>query len=220
MGVTKTDYVRGMQCPKMLWLDKHKKEERIIPPEVQERLNRGTDFGDKAMSLFGEYEEMTAIYSDGRLDYKAMLDATTNAVRRGVNNICEAAFSYYYNYCAVDILRKVNGGYEIYEVKDSPEVEEQFVRDVGFQRYILMKCGVQVKGCFIVTHGPDESDPFVINDVTGDAKSYSYEVDDNIWRLAKIKKQDEEYEQPMGCHCDEPYECWYKQYCEKLAHKV
>lgn len=25
MGVTKTDYMRGMQCPKMLWLDRHKK---------------------------------------------------------------------------------------------------------------------------------------------------------------------------------------------------
>ena len=35
MGVTKTDFMRGMQCPKMLWLDAHKREERIIPLEVQ-----------------------------------------------------------------------------------------------------------------------------------------------------------------------------------------
>lgn len=41
MGVTKTDYMRGMQCPKMLWLDKHKPEEKVIPPEVQERLDEG-----------------------------------------------------------------------------------------------------------------------------------------------------------------------------------
>ena len=24
MAITKTDFMRGMQCPKMLWLDKHK----------------------------------------------------------------------------------------------------------------------------------------------------------------------------------------------------
>ncbi len=23
MAITKTDFMRGMQCPKMLWLDKH-----------------------------------------------------------------------------------------------------------------------------------------------------------------------------------------------------
>lgn len=23
MGVTKTDFMRGMQCPRMLWIDKH-----------------------------------------------------------------------------------------------------------------------------------------------------------------------------------------------------
>ena len=31
MGITKTDYIRGMQCPKMLWLDKHKPEEKNKP---------------------------------------------------------------------------------------------------------------------------------------------------------------------------------------------
>lgn len=49
MGVTKTDYMRGLQCPKMLWLDKHKPEEKVIPPEVQERLDEGEQvrgFGD------------------------------------------------------------------------------------------------------------------------------------------------------------------------------
>ena len=39
MGVTKTDFMRGMQCPKMLCLDKHKPEEKIIPQEVQYKIN-------------------------------------------------------------------------------------------------------------------------------------------------------------------------------------
>ena len=47
MGITKTDFVRGMQCPKMLWLDHHKPEQKEIPPAVQDRLNRGNDYGDK-----------------------------------------------------------------------------------------------------------------------------------------------------------------------------
>lgn len=37
MGITKTDFMRGMQCRKMLWLDKHKPSLKVIPPEVQQR---------------------------------------------------------------------------------------------------------------------------------------------------------------------------------------
>ena len=55
MGLTKTDYVRGMQCPKMLWLDRHKPEAREIPAEVRCRMVRGNDFGDRMMGVFGPY---------------------------------------------------------------------------------------------------------------------------------------------------------------------
>ena len=64
MAITKTDFMRGMQCPRMLWLDKHKPGLRVIPPEVQQRLDAGNEFGDLAMGMFGPYEEMT-VYRPG-----------------------------------------------------------------------------------------------------------------------------------------------------------
>ena len=42
-------------------------------------------------------------------DKKAMLARTKDALARGVEVICEAAFCNYNNYCAVDILKKENG---------------------------------------------------------------------------------------------------------------
>ena len=57
MGVSKTDFVRGLQCPKMLWLDSHMPEKRVIPEEVQRRLDEGNEFGDRAMGIFGDYVE-------------------------------------------------------------------------------------------------------------------------------------------------------------------
>ncbi len=41
MGITKSYFMRGMQCPKMLWFDKHKPKLKILPLEVQERLDAG-----------------------------------------------------------------------------------------------------------------------------------------------------------------------------------
>lgn len=67
----------GMQCRKMLWLDKHKPSLKIISLEIQQRLDAGNDFGDRAMAMFGLYEEMT-VYLPGRqiLNTKAMIAKT------------------------------------------------------------------------------------------------------------------------------------------------
>lgn len=214
MGITKTDFMRGMQCRKMLWLDKHKPKLKIIPPQIQKRLDEGNDFGDKAMSMFGDYEEMT-VYRPGTTipDTKAMVIKTAEHIEKGTPVICEAAFINYNNYCAVDILRKTENGYDFYEVKNAPAVYDQFVRDAGFQYYIISRCRIKIGNIYIVTHGADETNPFVINDVTGKAKSYYKWINDNIWDLNRMQKQPEEVVGETGDQCLRPYECWYYEYC-------
>lgn len=216
MAISKTDFVRGLQCEKMLWLDKHKREEMVIPPEVQLRLNEGNAFGDKAMGIFGDYKEMTAFKEDGKLDIKQMLLNTEAALFDGVNVICEAAFSYYGNYCAVDILRKEPDGYYLYEVKNSDGIKEVFLKDVGFQKYILYKCGVKIKKAFIITNSGDENDPYKITDVTAEARAYEKLAYTKVWELNKIKNSPCEVDIPVGEQCLIPYRCWYYDYCHKL----
>ena len=214
MGITKTDFMRGMQCPKMLWLDKHRPDLKVIPPEVQKKLDDGNDFGDRAMAMFGDFEEMT-IYRPGTTipDKQAMVAKTAEHLEKGTPVICEAAFMYYNNYCAVDILRKTGTGYDFYEVKNAPDVYEQFIRDAGFQYYIMSRCKLNIGRIYIVTHGPDEEYPFESNDVTEKAKGYAKWVNDNIWDLNRMQKQAEEIDITPGEQCTKPYECWYYDYC-------
>jgi len=216
VGISKTDFMRGMQCRKMLWLDKHKPSLKVIPPEVQQRLDAGNGFGDRAMAMFGDYEEMT-VYQPGTSypDTKAMVAKTLEHLDKGTPVICEAAFIYYNNYCALDILRKTSTGYDIYEVKNAPAVYDQFVRDVGFQYYIVSRCKVKIGNIYIVTHGNDEENPFVINDVTEQAKAYAKWVNDNIWDLNRMQKEPEEVQVEVGDQCSKPYECWYYKYCHE-----
>ena len=216
MAITKTDFMRGMQCRKMLWLDKHKPSLRVIPPEIQERLDAGNDFGDRAMGMFGPYEEMT-VYLPGKQipDKKAMIAKTQDALERGVEVICEAAFSNYNNYCAVDILRKTSSGYDFYEVKNASEVHEQFIKDAGFQYYIISRCGVKINHIFIVTHGPDEEKPFVPVEITSQAKDYYRWINEHIWDLNRMQKEKDEIQVEPGEQCTSPYECWYYGYCHR-----
>jgi len=214
MGVTKTDFVRGLQCPKMLWLDSHKPAEKLIPAEVQVRLNKGNEFGDRAMGLFGEYLETTTYRADGKLDYAAMLEKTSRYLLVGTPVICEAAFSWYGNYCAADILRKTEGGYELYEVKNSEMPRKEFLIDLGFQSFLIGKSGVSLAGRFLVLR--DKNGGFRIADETKAAKLYERTAEKKIWELASLKKRETpEPRIAVGEQCERPYECWYYGYCHK-----
>lgn len=224
MGVTKTDFVRGLQCPKMLWLDSHKPEEKYIPAAVQRRLDLGNEFGDKAMAIFGDYVETTAYRPDGRMDYAAMLERTERCLLAGTPVICEAAFSWYGNYCAADILKKTASGYELYEVKNAPRPRREFLIDLGFQSYLIRKSGVLLERCFLILRGENEAErkedggraevTFRIVDETKEARLFERMADKNIWTFSKLKKQEaEEPKVSVGRQCESPYKCWYYDYC-------
>ena len=237
MPISKTDFIRGLQCEKMLWLDAHAPEHKIIPPEVQARLDAGNEFGDQAMGIFGDFTETTAFREDGRLYFSAMIDKTQALLAEKTPVICEAAFTWYGNFCAVDILRREGDGYVLYEVKNTFTAREEFVTDLGFQRLLLRKCGVNVLACKLVLRGdpppadcslppdvPFTNEEFIqhagftyrIVDVTKGAKLADRLASERIFELGKLKRKDA----PMpdispSQHCDKPYRCWYYDFCHK-----
>lgn len=227
MAVTKTDYVRALQCQKMLWLDAHEPEHKIIPPEVQQRLDEGNEFGDKAMGIFGAYKEATAYKADGRMDFAAMLERTKTWLEQGENVVCEGAFSWYGNYCAADILKKDGAGYAMYEVKNAGAPRKEFLCDMGFQRLILRKCGVNITACYLILNADKadgiqagqvcvehENQRYLIVDVSAQARILEREAQNKVFDFGKLKKKDAP--KPIigtGEHCETPYRCWYYEYC-------
>lgn len=211
--LTKCDFIRATQCPKMLWLDRHKPERKVIPAEVQARLDRGNAFGDRAMGMFGDYVEMTAYNDDGRIDCEAMIGRTRQEIAKGTPVLCEAAFEHDGLYCAVDILRRESDCYSIYEVKDAIKVEGQFVMDVTFQ-YFVASHYVKIKKAYIVTHRAD--DTYEEHDVTRLVYlglKLVQQLTDAAKRAALALA-----EPPILCgeHCAKPYRCWYWDYCHKI----
>ena len=77
----------------MLWLDKHHPELKIIPPYIRDRLNKGNEFGDSMMGIFGPYEEVKEYFpGTKRPNKKEMVRKTLELIDFGVKVICEAAF--------------------------------------------------------------------------------------------------------------------------------
>ncbi len=204
MPVSKTDFIRGLQCEKMLWLDSHAPELKIIPPQVQARLDAGNEFGDKAMSLFGAFVETTVLRADGRLNFTAMLEKTRTLLEAGENVVCEGAFSWYGNFCAADILKKDGAGYALYEVKNTPFVREEFLLDLAFQRIVIRNCGVKLTQSFLILNGkePETQDGKAVTETTrqdflkraGQVRAEYIEKDGEIYKIVNVDLEVTAYE--------------------------
>ena len=190
MPISKTDFVRALQCEKMLWLDAHAPELKIIPPEIQAKLDAGNDFGDKAMGIFGAFTETTTLKEDGKLDFSAMIEKTKQLLENGENVICEGSFVWYGNFCAADILRKVEKGYELCEVKNAYTARNEFITDLGFQRLILRKCGVNVTATKLVLRGDTLPEGIAIDKDSPLEKNAEYiEHDGFPYKIVDVTKE-------------------------------
>lgn len=220
---SKSKYCLAWQCPKLLWLSKYKPELKPEDPSLQAKLDEGNVIGDMAMGLFGEFTEVTAFKEDGRLDLNKMQELTKECIEKGVENICEASFNYNGLYCAVDILRKENGGYAIYEVKSSTHASRIYAADISYQKYVLKNCGINVTGTYLIC-----IDSSYVRGKEIDIQKFfkiidlSAEVNDEIQNVPSLLKKAEQVyalkEEPicdLGMHCRDPYECTYWEYCSK-----
>ncbi len=215
LGLSKSKYCSGIQCPKILWMDAHMPEERVDTAS-QTVFENGNLIGDLARGYFGEYALVE--YS---ADKKVMVEETKKLIAEGASNIAEASFFYDGLYCAVDILHKNGDGWDIDEVKSSTEVREIYVDDMAFQYYVLTNAGINVIGVFnmhvnkdYVFHNKfDIKSYFSIEDFTDDCKSKRSAVEENVKAFRAYVAADAEPVRDITASCLSPYECPYKAYC-------
>lgn len=215
IGLSKSKYCKGIQCPKILWLDIYKPElaEDVIPENV---VANGTKVGELAREYFGFYELVEFSY-----DKQHMVGQTEKFINEESDNIAEASFLWEGLFCAVDILHKNGDGWDIVEVKSSTEISDIYIEDMAFQYYVLTKCGVKVKrvynlhidNTYVRTGELDLKGLFLLEDCTDEIIKKYYEVENNIERIRSYVDTKCEPEKDIDCCCDKPYTCAYKSYC-------
>ncbi len=217
IGLSKSKYCKGVQCPKILWLNEHKPEEAedVLPEAI---LATGNMVGDLARSYYGEY-----VLVDFTYDKQAMCKQTQDYIDAGEQNIAEASFVFDGLYCAVDILHKNGDGWDIVEVKSSTYVTPIYIEDMSFQYYVLTKCGINIKNVFnmhinnqYVRHGElDLKGLFVLEEFTDIAASKLDEVEKMVSYIREYVSADEEPEKDIDICCESPYECAFMSYCSR-----
>jgi len=222
MTLSKSKYVRGLQCVKSLWLKKYKSDVLAVPDSSSEAtLDTGHKVGKLACKLFPD--GVTIPDEVISLDKKVLL--TQQLIDKGVKNIYEASFQYEGIFVAVDILHiNYNKTVEIYEVKSSTEVKEVYLDDLSIQYYILNGLGFTIESANLIHINSDyiredelEIDKlFTIVNLTDEVKELQHNIPEHLEHFQSfLNDRENEPEIDIGTHCLNPYACDAMEYCWK-----
>ena len=219
--ISKSQYTRGLQCVKSLWLYNYRKDLREEISDSQQAIfDQGHEVGDWAR----KYYKGGVMLEQGVDDIAGALEETQALIKKGKKLLYEATFQAEGVLVRCDILRKVGKVWHLIEVKSSTQLKDAHLGDIAIQKYVLEAAGLKVAKAFLmiidtsyVKDGPiDPHKLFKLQEVTEDINGAEAEVPATLKHFFKILSQDsKEPAIDIGGHCSDPYECDFCAHCWK-----
>jgi hypothetical protein len=217
-GLSKSLLLKGMQCPRALWLARHPPD--FVFPEDPARLARfaaGTEVGLLAQRLFPGGTEVPF----AGLTIPQQLARTRELIDAGAEVIYEASFEHDGLFVKVDILVRRGDAWEIHEVKSSTGVKAVHLDDLAIQDYVLRRAGlrvarlvlVHVDSTYVRRGAIDVWRLFAGREVTLDARERQAELPEIIARLRATLSEASEPAVDIGLQCHDPYDCDFIPWC-------
>jgi hypothetical protein len=219
--LSKSRFVAGLQCRKMLWWQVHDPIE-VADDATELLLGRGRLVGEAARKFLPG----GVLINPPQYSISERVAATQRAIAGGSKLIYEASFSTDDVFVSVDILERRPRGWTLIEVKATLDVQEQHIPDVAVQLHVLKRAGIDVKRVEVMhlsrecTH-PDLKNLFVRENVTAEAQKAARPASRLIREFAQVL-HGKVPEAEIGEHCDNPYPCSFKDRCwpEKPPHHL
>lgn len=218
-SISKSKYLNGLQCPKLLWAQYNAKDWfPSVDAATQALFDTGHVVGDLAKKLYPKGVEVPWTES------VAETLAATKPLVALRKPIFEASIMAGGAYARADILNPVGRSqWDIIEVKSSTEVKDVYVPDLALQQYCYEQGGLPIRRCYLmhinnqyVLDGDvDPSGVFAKEDITDRVKELLPSVGKRLKGMAGIINQKNCPEQDIGPHCSDPYTCPLMDRCWK-----
>ena len=229
--LSKSSFIKGLQCDKHLYLYKYHYDEMDEFSEMQKAIfQRGTDVGVFAQKLFPGGITAT---EGAPPDYKKGLKKTGELTQQGGKIIYEAAFQFNEVLSIADIIVKEKNGlsrrsqvktkWNIYEVKSSTSISDTYLNDAALQYYVISNSGIEINDFSIIYINNqyirkgelDITELFTIESVIDSILPLQNFVEENVERLKEVISKREMPGIDIGEHCHNPYTCSFFNYCRK-----
>ncbi len=139
--LTKSTFLRGMQCPKSLMLDAlHPELRDPLDSHAQLRMRLGQEVGMLARERYpgGDIGRFP-----GQIE--PSLQRTQELMGLGVNILYEPAFQHAGVFILVDVLVKGQNGWRLMEVKSTSQFKDEHLWDIAVQTFVLRGAGIPLE---------------------------------------------------------------------------
>lgn len=227
--LSKSKYIRGLQCERALWLDVHEPRLARYTAEQMRRFDRGRDFEYAFKATFPDGIDLSAELGRNVDAYPArtaqLLDGTGQSPftsHLSPLTLFEAGFQYDDVLVLADVVCQCeDGSIDLYEVKSGTTLSDTYRRDAALQHYVISHCR-RVNSFSIVYNGLDgvngangQGGPFAIVDLTAELAAEGDRIAANIAEMKTIVRATAEPDTPTGQHCLTPYACPYQHHCQQ-----
>jgi hypothetical protein len=209
--LTKTDYVRFVQCPLAFWLAKYRPEAGAAPdPAAQRRMQAGIQVDRLAREQFPGGQLIPY-----RPHPEAMAPLTEQASAGGASALFQATFVAGDLLVKTDILLRDGDGWHLIEVKSSTSVKDEHLPDIAFQFYVLRQAGLMVTQASVMhinnqCRYPHLNDLFVAENVTSEVVEWLPLVAGDVGEMRRLAALSAEPQVAIGRHCRE---CTFHDHC-------
>jgi hypothetical protein len=215
--LSKSTFIRGLQCYKSLYLHKFRPYLRDkISEEQLAKFARGHAVGKVAQQLFPGGIEMSR-------PGKPSAVKTAQLITEGYPVIYEACFISEQVIVALDILVRQDNGYAAYEVKSSLALSNVYYNDAYLQYHVIKGSGLKPEKFFLI-HRNGETDmaessalheKFVFTDVSAECEEQDLQISPKINSMLEVLTRDKSPDIQPGKHCMKPYPCDFRGVCWK-----
>ena len=218
--LSKSRIAAFLQCPKRLWLEVHRPELREETPAMQAAFAVGHRVGDLARA---EYPHGVLVAHDD--DLRGALRQTSELFARSRRMpVFEATFQHAGVLVRADVMIPARRGWHMAEVKSTGEPKPYHLNDLAVQTWVARGAGVRVERAtvrhidktFVYPGGGDYRGLLVDAEAGDEVRERLPEVPQWV-EAAHATLGRREPRREMGPHCDDPFACPFKSYCESLA---
>ena len=219
--LSKSTFIRGLQCEKSLYLYKHHYTLKDpISSSLQTVFDQGSNIGLLAQGIFPNGVDASPV---SHFKMAESVKKTWEYIMQGESIIYEATFLYNDVLCALDILVKDHEGWKAYEVKSSTKVSETYIKDAAIQYYTITNSGtelidisiIHINNQYIRDGDVDIDQLFTIESVYDQVIEFLPKISNEVSRLKNVISSHEIPQIEIGPHCSKPYDCDFKGTCWK-----
>ena len=216
MHLTKTAILAGLQCDKRLFLMLNRPE--LAKTSKSPLAQTGIEVGIQARKAFVG----GVLVERFQKDFDPFAQTAKLMNDKYVTAIFEAGFRYQATEVFVDILERAGAGWNLVEVKSSSSIKDSYIDDVTVQYLVLSGAGIAINRVvlmylnkdFAYQADGDYNGLFVCEDVSDRVRRHADLLSDKTEQLKRHITAEEPHRHVNG-HCNNPYPCEFRTYCEQ-----